>query len=153
MPDPDALYKDAMSISWENQFVYLFPPFSMIWPVLNTISLESIKALVIAPMWQTQSWFNKLLELAVEQQMIIESKYLQLPGTNQKHPLYPKLRLLAVMCTRDQHKQTQLRKKQSMSSMQRRDGTKNKNKYIFRRWKKFCSERNYNTMQINADIV
>ena len=106
MPDPDALYKDALPISWENQFVYLFPPFSMIWPVLNTISLESIKALVIAPMWQTQSWFNKLLELAVEQQMIIESKYLQLPGTNQKHPLYPKLRLLAVMCTRDQHKQT-----------------------------------------------
>ena len=50
MPDPDALYIDAMSISWENQFVYLFPPFSMIWPVLNKISLESMKALVIAPM-------------------------------------------------------------------------------------------------------
>ena len=30
MPDPDALYIDTMSISWENQFVYLFPPFSMI---------------------------------------------------------------------------------------------------------------------------
>ena len=39
VPDPDALYIDAMSISWENQFVYLFPPFSMIWPVLNKISL------------------------------------------------------------------------------------------------------------------
>ena len=34
-----------------------------------------------------------------------------------------------------------------------RDGTKNKYKYIFRRWEKFCSERNYNTMQINTDIV
>ena len=91
----------------------------MIWPVLNKILLESIKAFVIAPMWPTQSWFNKLLELAVEQPMIIESKHLQLPGTNQKHPLYPKLRLLAVVCTRDQHKQAQFRKKQSMSSMQR----------------------------------
>ena len=111
MPDPDALYIDAMSISWENQFVNLFPPFSMIWPVLNKISLEWVKALVIATMWPTQSWFNKLLELAVEQPMIIESKYLQLPGTNQKHLLYPKLRLLAVMCTRDQHKQAQFRKK------------------------------------------
>ena len=30
MPDPDALYIDAMPISWENHFVYLFPPFSMI---------------------------------------------------------------------------------------------------------------------------
>ena len=35
--------------------------------------------------------------------------------TNQKHPLYPKLRLLTVMCTRDQHKQAQFRKKQSIS--------------------------------------
>ena len=67
MPDPDALHIDALSISWKNQFVYLSPPFSMIWPVLNNISLESIEALVIAPMWPTQSWFNKLLELAVEQ--------------------------------------------------------------------------------------
>ena len=30
MPDPDVLYIDAMSISWENHFVYLFPPLSMI---------------------------------------------------------------------------------------------------------------------------
>ena len=91
----------------------------MIWPVLNKISLESTKALVEAPMWPTQLWFNKLLELAVEQPMIIERKRLQLPGKNQKHPLSPKLRLLAVMCTRDQYKQAQFRKKQSMSSMQR----------------------------------
>ena len=33
-----------------------------------------------------------------------------------------------------------------------RDGTKNKYKYILRKWEKFCSERNYNKMQINADI-
>ena len=69
MSDPDALY-DAMSMSWENYFVYLFPPFSMIWLILKKTSLESIKAsIVIAPMWPTQSWFNKLLDLAVEQSM------------------------------------------------------------------------------------
>ena len=34
-----------------------------------------------------------------------------------------------------------------------RDGTKNRYKYIFRRWKKFCGERNYNTMKINTNIV
>ena len=28
-----------------------------------------------------------------------ESIYLQLLGTNQKHPLYPKLRLLEMQCT------------------------------------------------------
>ena len=85
------------------------------------MSLELIKALVIAPMWLTQSWFNKLLELAVEQPVIIENKYLQLLRTNQEHPLYPKLRMLAVMCTRDKHKQAQFRKKQSMCLMQREE--------------------------------
>ena len=29
-PDPESCSVDAMSISWENKFVYLFPPFSMI---------------------------------------------------------------------------------------------------------------------------
>ena len=50
IPDPDDLYIDAMSISWENQFVYLFPPFSMIWPksscnsssLANTIMVQQI---------------------------------------------------------------------------------------------------------------
>ena len=44
----------------------------MMWPALNKISFESIKALVLVPMWLTQSWFNKLSELAVEQPIIIE---------------------------------------------------------------------------------
>ena len=91
------------------------------------MSLKLVKALVIAPMWRTQSWFNKLLELAVEQPVIIESKYLQLQRTNQEHPLYPKLRMLAVMCTRDKHKQAQFRKNQSMCLMQRGEMKRKKN--------------------------
>ena len=33
----------------------------------------------------------------------------------QKHPLYSKLRLLAVMCTRDQWKQAQFKKKHDLN--------------------------------------
>ena len=95
------------------QFVSSFPPFSMIWPILKKI-LESIKSLVIAP----QLMVHKLLELVVEQPMIIVRKYLQLSGTNQNHPLYIKLILFAMMCSRDRHKQKQFRKKQSISLMQ-----------------------------------
>ena len=58
MPDPDDLSVDAMSISWENQFVYLFPPFSVIWPFLDKISLESIEPISIGPIWPKQSWFR-----------------------------------------------------------------------------------------------
>lgn len=54
----------------------------------------------------------------MEQPIIVESKYLQLPGTNQKHPLYTKPRLIAVTCTRCQHKQAQFIEKQSMAVRQ-----------------------------------
>ena len=134
MPDPDVLYIDVMSISWENQFVYSFPPFSMIWPVLNKISLESIKALVIAPLWPTQSWFTPRYK----------SKTSSLSQTE-------------TVCS-DVHwrsAQTSTIQKETINVLNAawRDGTKNKYKYIFRRWVKFYSERNYNTMQFNTDIV
>ena len=54
----------------------------------------------------------------MDQPIIVESKYLQLPGTNQKHPLYPKPRLIAVTCTRCLHKQAQFIEKQSMTLRQ-----------------------------------
>ena len=80
-------------------------------------------------MWPRQSRLNKLLELAVVQPVIIDSKYLQLSDTNQKRPLYPNLILLAVMYTRDQHKQAQFRKKRLMSLMQYEETEQNINTY------------------------
>ena len=77
MPDSDALKINVMSISWANQFVCLFPPFRT-WSILKKTTLKSIRALVIAPLWATQLWFNKLLEVTVDQPLITESKYLQL---------------------------------------------------------------------------
>ena len=32
-------------------------------PILNKISADSIKILVIVPMWPTQPWFKSLLEV------------------------------------------------------------------------------------------
>ena len=90
-------------------------------------------------MWPTQSSFKKLLEVAMEQPMIFKSKYPKMPGTYQKLLLYPE---------REIQKETI-----NVLNAAWRDGTKNKYKYIFRRWEKFCSERNYNTMQINTHIV
>ena len=62
---PDALYIDAMSINWENQFAYLFPAFN-IWPVVSKISLQSTKALAIAPMWLTQVMVQKIVRTSSE---------------------------------------------------------------------------------------
>ena len=99
LPDPGSVSIDAMATCWSNHYIYIFPPFSMFWPVVKKIQLEAQKALVIAPLWPTQTWFPKLLQMSVDTPLLISSCNLRLPGTSLKHPLYPKLRLMAVLCS------------------------------------------------------
>ena len=47
--DPDAFATDAMSLSWKHKFVYIFPPFSMLFRVLQKLQEDQSRALVIAP--------------------------------------------------------------------------------------------------------
>ena len=48
-PDTDAAYVDAFSISWEKQFFYAFPPFSLIAHCLQKIEMEEAEGLMIVP--------------------------------------------------------------------------------------------------------
>ena len=58
LPDPESSYIDAMKINWGGKYIYAFPPFSMIWPVLNKIISDKVeKALLILPKWPTQAWY------------------------------------------------------------------------------------------------
>ena len=89
-----------MSIDWGNTFIYLFPPFSMIWPILTKIEADKVeKALIVVPKWPTQSWYPRIMQLCLSEPILIHSTELQLPGTTESHPLAPKLRLLALLCS------------------------------------------------------
>ena len=100
-PDPESIYIDAMSISWHKRFVYIFPPFSMMWPVLTKLEKDQVEeAIIIAPYWPTQSWFPRLMKKKTLLSYI-SSTDLILPGTSKAHPLSPKLKLLAVKVQRD----------------------------------------------------
>ena len=102
LPDPESTYIDAMSVFWKGKYIYAFPPFSMIWPVLNKIASEKVeKALLVVPRWPTQSWFPTVNRMRHRQYefMVIPSTKLTLPGTTNKHPMSPKLRLMAIMVT------------------------------------------------------
>ncbi|KAK3106325.1 hypothetical protein FSP39_017740 [Pinctada imbricata] len=70
LPDPQAIAVDAFSIKW-NSFVYLFPPFSVIHRVLQKVEEDMCEAILIAPLWSTQSWFPRILTLIVDQSYII----------------------------------------------------------------------------------
>ena len=100
LPDPESTYIDAMKIKWSGRFIYAFPPFSMIWPVLNKILEEKVeKALIVIPRWPTQSWYTLAQRMRVSSTTTISSGSLQLPGTQRKHPMAPKLKLLAFLCS------------------------------------------------------
>ena len=66
LPDQEAFAVDAFSISW-GQFVnaYAFPPFSILSQVLQNVEEEGAKLTLITPIWATQPWFSKILQMYI----------------------------------------------------------------------------------------
>ena len=63
-PEPQAIAIDAFSMTWANHVFYMFPPFSIMARILQKIVEDKTEmALLVAPLWPTQSWWPCLLEL------------------------------------------------------------------------------------------
>ena len=95
-PDPQATAVDAFSVNWYNKLNYIFPPFSMMSKVLRKLEEDRAEAIVIAPIWMTQCWFAKLLQMLIEPPRMVPrgKKQLILPfDSKQIHPLWRKMRL------------------------------------------------------------
>lgn len=87
-PDPQALAVDALSISWQNHRPYLFPPFALINRCLEKISQEKVDALLIAPVWQSQVWFPRVLECLVDDPILLpQTRDIITNVDNNAHPL------------------------------------------------------------------
>ena len=56
---------DAFSFSWQCEFFYAFPPFSIIYTVLRKIENEQAEGIIIVPLLTTQPWFTRLLKILV----------------------------------------------------------------------------------------
>ena len=90
LPDPKALAIDAFSVKWNNHIVYLFPPFSVIGQVLRKVEEDKAEAILIAPLWTTQSWWPKIMGMIAMQSYIIprQCKTLTMPtDSERRHPL------------------------------------------------------------------
>ena len=89
-PDPNAMAVDAFSISWTKQYVYIFAHFSTLSMVLRKIVEDEAEALVVAPLWTTQSWWPQLAHLIVDFPIRLPptSKILYQPNNPERtHPL------------------------------------------------------------------
>lgn len=96
-PDPDARYVNAFSFSWTNMYGYINPPFSLIGRVVRKICQDQAECVLVTPVWPTQPWFNRVLEILVDHPVIlpVTDNLLTLPGTDVQHPLKDSLVLMA----------------------------------------------------------
>ena len=96
-PDPEAAFIDAFSFTWAGEYVYAFPPFNVISHVLQKIQIEKTEALMIVPLWTTQVWFSRILQLATDFPRLLPKHSIYLPHMPEmKHSLQDKLQLVAM---------------------------------------------------------
>lgn len=97
-PDPNALAVDAFCQDWSQEFIYAFPPFSLIYKVLSKIEQDKAQGILIVPDWKTQAWFPLFKRLCCGQIMKIKKSKFTLicPFSGRNHPLSSSLNLLAA---------------------------------------------------------
>ena len=89
-PDPYAYAIDAFSLTWADDVFYIFPPFSLLARILQKVEEDKTDAVLVAPIWPTQSWWPSLLHLIHGQCFKLDNpqKILYLPyDTERRHHL------------------------------------------------------------------
>ena len=86
---PDSVGTDAFSFSWQCEFFYAFPPFSITHTVLRKIENEQAEGIIIVPLFTTQPCFIRLLRILVSAHLHyqqVKKHYISLIGgkPNQK---------------------------------------------------------------------
>jgi len=70
-PDCKAVSVNAFSLNWKGHFSYMFPPFSLIGSVLQKLEQDEAEAVLVAPLFSTQPWFPRLLQMSAAQPRIL----------------------------------------------------------------------------------
>ena len=132
-PDPDALFIDAFSNSWARYLFYAFPPFSVIQKCLQKILEEEATGLIVVPVWQTQSWFPKLMKMLVKPPVLLPLNILSLPFSKEKHKQDRCLRLMACYISGNTSKSEVFRRDLLKSCCPHGEGAQGNNmKYILK---------------------
>ena len=101
-PDPTATYIDAFLLNWKPFKFYAFPPFSLVLRALMKVSADGATGLMICPLWPTQPWFPRLMQMLIDVPTILPLHALHLPFKKSKeHKLEKNLRLIASPLSAD----------------------------------------------------
>ena len=117
-PDPSAKFIDALSINWRQfKLLYAFPPFSLIANCLQKLDLNATTGIFVLPLWPTQPWFTRALQMLVAKPLLLPQRadLLRLPNSQTHHPLAKKMRLMALKLSSNHSEQEAFRLTQSPS--------------------------------------
>ena len=106
-PDPNATYVDAFNISWEHEYFYAFPPFSLIHKCLEKIVVENAEGVLIVPVWASQTWYTRVLQLLVAQPRLMiwtSTRELLIHPLGKVHSMAGKLKLMVCPLSGDSTK-------------------------------------------------
>ena len=99
-PDPQASAINAFAHKWD-MFVYIFPPFNLIPRILRKLTEDKTpKAIIIVPVWKVAAWYPKLTRMCLQPPLKLKNRedIITLPNKpKEKHPLLPKMRLMACL--------------------------------------------------------
>lgn len=97
LPDPDALATNAFCLDWGIFLSYIFPPYCLINRILQKLSQDGAQAILVVPLWKTQTWYPKMLNMLVDFPLILPTTndILSLPSSDREHPLSHNMTLLA----------------------------------------------------------
>lgn len=98
--DLDALYVNAFSFFMERSLWLYQSYIQSHWTYAygEKICQDHAECVLVAPVWPTQPWFNRVLEILVDHPVIlpVTDNLLTLPGTDVQHPL--KNSLVLMVC-------------------------------------------------------
>lgn len=96
-PDPEAIAVDAFTQSWEGEYFFAFPPFSMILNSLRKVINGNATGVFVVPLWPNQVWYPLFISLLTEPIIIFEPNdfLLDSPCRGKRHSLSSHLSLAA----------------------------------------------------------
>jgi hypothetical protein len=98
--DPEAVAIDAFSVDWGQwDYIYVFAPFSLAMKVLSKWRRDGAEGIIILPHWNTAPWFPVMLHMLIQEPVLLPrgKKTLRQVHSDESHPLYRKLQLIACV--------------------------------------------------------
>jgi len=135
-------------------YCYVFPPFSLLPRCVRKIKQDKAKALVIAPLCLTQTWFPLLMKLLVQKPVILpKGRKLYLPHQEVVHPLEKKLVLMACSVRQCYRKQGFSRTANRIIMSSWRKSTKREYQCYISRWLQYCDKQQVFQVSVSVNDV